>query len=388
MKSVSVIVIGGCHHNTLGVVRSLGRKGLKPVVVLTNTGSCSVLESRYISKGGAANGSDEAISLLEREFANQDDTPVVIACHDEISSKLDQNRDRLSTHLILPGCKQQGRVTEIQNKQSMATLALKVGMRVPYTAVYSDTTQLSIGSIPMPCITKQLVSKDGTKSDIRICSTVNELKKFLEYEAGREFMVQQFIDKDIEFQLIGCSLNDGNEIIIPGVSIIIRQPSNTNTGFLHYTNLDSSFNETIEATKRFMREVGYSGLFSAEFLRGKDGVDYFMEVNFRNDGNSIAVTNAGVNLPYIWYLGSTGQDYQSELQPIHDEYVMPEFAELELFREGVITRKQWKDDMQRATSYMDYAPDDPAPTEGWRRYRRAKRFAYIRHIINTFKNKK
>ena len=34
----------------------------------------------------------------------------------------------------------------------------------------------------------------------------------------------------------------------------------------------------------FIREVGYTGLFSMEFLRDKYGNDYFMEINFRMMG--------------------------------------------------------------------------------------------------------
>ena len=43
------IVIGGNHHNTLGVIRSLGRKGVMPYVILTSGDNNSfVLKSKYI----------------------------------------------------------------------------------------------------------------------------------------------------------------------------------------------------------------------------------------------------------------------------------------------------------------------------------------------------
>ena len=34
MEQNNIIVIGGNHHNTLGVIRSLGYKGLRPYVIL------------------------------------------------------------------------------------------------------------------------------------------------------------------------------------------------------------------------------------------------------------------------------------------------------------------------------------------------------------------
>ena len=113
-----------------------------------------------------------------------------------------------------------------------------------------------------------------------------------------------------------------------------------------------------------------------------------MEINFRNDGNVIAVTNAGVNLPYIWYLFCSGQNYKSEVFPIHDEYVMPEFAELSLFIQRQINWAQWKSDMKKATSYMDYAEDDLAPTDGWKQYKKQRRTAIVKRIIKTIIGKK
>ena len=383
-----VIVIGGNHHNTLGVVRSLGRKGIKPIVIITKSGSEKILASKYVGKGYSVEGSEAALALLNDFFLHESLKPVVIACHDNISSLLDLNRDKLKNYFILPGTAVQGRVTKVMNKQRMALLAEKVGMKVPNTLVLNSSSIISGEQLTMPCITKPLASRDGSKSEIKICYNKDELYAFLSKEKGRNFLVQQYIDKEIEFQLIGCSLNEGKEVIIPGVSVIIRQPLNTNTGFLHYTSLNSTFDKTIEATQKFFCSIQYNGLFSAEFLRGRDGTDYFMEVNFRNDGNSIAVTNAGVNLPYIWFLASSGMDYKKEIHPVHDEYVMPEFAELDLLANRSISKKQWKADMRLATSYMDYAEDDPAPTDGWKRYKKAKRQALLKRFVNSIIKRK
>ena len=42
----------------------------------------------------------------------------------------------------------------------------------------------------------------------------------------------------MEFQLIGCSLDGGETIIIPGYTRILRQPRNTNTGYLEYSPIE------------------------------------------------------------------------------------------------------------------------------------------------------
>lgn len=382
------IIIGGNHHNTLGVIRSLGRKGIMPYVIITSGGTSSfVLKSKYIKKGYVVNGSDEALDLVLRDFAKENDKCVLIACHDVISSVFDLNREKLSPYFCVPGTMEQGKITRLMNKKKMGELASKMGFSVPETKYINANSTIDLDVDFFPCITKPVDSISGKKNEIVVCRTREELSAFL-INHDKDYVVQHFIDKRYEFQLIGCSLKEGNEIIIPGVSVIIRQSQSSNTGFLHYTELDDSFSHTVETTKSFLREIGYSGLFSVEFLRDKNNRDYFMEINFRNDGNTISVANAGVNLPYIWYLYCIGAEYRQEIKSIHDEYVMPEFAELGLFQQRQISWKQWRDDMNKATSYMDYANDDPAPTDGWNRYRKQKKKAVIIRIMNTIIGKK
>lgn len=368
-QNKSVIVIGGNHHNTLGVIRSLGRKGIRPYVILTSGDKTSfVLKSKYILSSIVVNTSDEAIDVLLSNFCNREYKPVIIACHDKIASLIDLNREKLSSYFILPGCNFQGAITAMMDKKKMSEFAIKNGLMVPNTFILNPKMLEASNDITFPCITKPVASVSGSKNDIHVCYSKSELTKYISNSINQELLVQQFIDKSTEFQLIGCSLDAGNDIIIPGVSIILRQPSTTNTGFLHYKTLDISFYKTVEKTKKIIQELGFSGLFSVEFIRDNHGDDYFMEINFRNDGNAIAVTNAGVNLPYIWYLNGIGEEYKNEVSKIKEEFVMPEFAELALLAQCEISLRDLWRDMKLATSYMDYDPNDTSPTNGWKLY--------------------
>ena len=149
-------------------------------------------------------------------------------------------------------------------------------------------------------------------------------------------------------------------MIIPGVSKVIRPSKTSNTGFLHYDRLDDSY--PIQQVKDMLSKMNYSGLFSAEFLRDKKGNDYFMEVNFRNDGNAIAVTAAGVNLPYLWFQSSLNDspiDTSSlKIQPV---YVMPEYDDFVHVLHHTISLKTWIKDMRRSDWYMEYDKADKKP---------------------------
>lgn len=261
---------------------------------------------------------------------------------------------------LVPGSLEQGLLTYYMNKQTMTELAKEVGLSVPDSTVVKGDIDLK--TIEFPCIIKPILSKDGKKQDIKTCNNIEDLRKAIEEGSCYSYQVQKFLEKDFEYQLIGLSLHGGDELIIPGISHCIRPCPRTNTGFLRYESLNG-YNIPLEKCRSFMKKVKYEGLFSMEFLRGKDGVDYFMEANFRNDGNAISVTKAGFNLPYLWYLYCTGKDYKAELNRcnLRPVLIIPELDDI-----GFVTRKEisictWIKDIIRTDAFMEYDSNDKKP---------------------------
>lgn len=364
MKVNEVVVIGGNHHNSLGVIRALGEKGLKPILILvSNDKKPFVRYSKYLHRTIQITNNELIPEVLLTECTSSYDKPVVICCSDSSSGVIDENRNKLCPFFFLPGTDEQGRVSYLMSKRVMADLAIEVGMHIPPTS-YGDVTQ-NIDNIILPCILKPLFSRMGSKSDIHVCKTWEETKKGIENIGVDNVQIQQYIDKDFEYQLIGCSTKD--DVIIPGVSHILRPCKGSNTSFLHYEPLEDEFCD-IAKCREFVRKTGYKGLFSLEFLRDKCGQDYFMEINFRNDGNAISVTEAGVNLPYIWYLACIGQDYRDEVnKKIKSSYVMPDVAELKLLLTGQISILDYLNDLRKTNRFMEYDANDPKPF--WRMVR-------------------
>ena len=357
-----VFVIGGCHHNLLGVIRSFGEMCINPFVIIeTKDINPYVAKSKYIKKCWIVEKELSVLGILIKEAGRHGDKPVVIACADNLSSLLDTHRDELREYYTLPGAEEQGRITKLMNKEEMSRLALQTGFLVPMS-VAVDTSEKQCIDIPLPWIVKPLVSKDGLKSDIERIYTKEDWDEYCNKHSAR-VQVQQLIDKDFEYQLIGLSLNSGEEVVIPGVSHVIRPAATTNTGFLHYDPLSDSYCDVLEKGKNFLKATGYSGLFSLEFLKGKDGSDFFMEINFRNDGNAICVTAAGLNLPYIWYLYHAGGNYKDIIDNycIKGVYVMPEFADLSLVIHRELGLREWLKDIKRTDRFMEYDKNDKKP---------------------------
>lgn len=358
MEQNKVIVIGGNHHNTLGVIRSLGYKGLKShVVVVTDHRSPYVCYSKYVLRYQILPSAGKIVEYLLKIKDAYLIKPVIISCADFVTAELDSHQEQLSNYYHLPVGK--GNIVQVMNKNTMAKIAIDCGFKIPKNVVLRDV-KFSDGKM---YILKPLRSIEGSKSDIVIVRSREELDKFLSSPHCNNLQIQEYIKKKLEFQLIGCSLHSGEEVIIPGASIILRQPENTNTGFLKYVGFNEFHYDKIEACKRFIQAIGYSGLFSMEFLRGSDEIDYFMEINLRNDGNSICVTAAGVNLPYIWYCSCLeSEDWKNEAsRTVRKTIVMPEFDDFVNVLKHRISLKQWIKDVQRTECFMEYDKTDTKP---------------------------
>lgn len=348
------IVIGADHHNTLGVIRALGRKGVPLRLILVSEDKRPfVAASRYIGEVVTACSESSLPNVLSdvRKDIGHMNPVVLFSCSDKVSAVLDRNRGMLESEgYVVPGTVDPNGLEYWMDKQVMADAAVASGLNVPLS-----------GTGQYPLIAKPKKSISGSKEDIRILENDEEYMQYVSAHPDMDIQYQQFIDKDSEYQLIGCSIDNGGKVIIPGVSVILRQPRETNTGFLEYRPLDSSL--PVGACMQFLKAIRYSGLFSMEFLRGKDGKDYFMEINLRNDGNAVCVTEAGVNLPYVWYLASIGKPWEDEASNrIRSILVMPEFDD---FRNSVLRGEipffRWLKDVHRTDCFMEYAPDDKAP---------------------------
>jgi len=354
----SAIILGGSHHNTLGLIRSLGRAGVRVSLVLHDGKTDSyLLRSRYLAESAVVADVASVVPLLKGRKP-EPVKPVVFCASDGAAREIDLHRNELADTYCLPGCGRQGEVARLMDKAVMARLAASCGLRVP-ASIEMETKAPQLEAVPYPCIVKPLLSTEGAKSDICVCENEAQLRAALLRCQSPRVQVQAFIDKAMEYQLIGVSTD---QVRIPGRSRILSQPMVTNTGFLHYEHLDGT--EPVAECERFLRECGFRGLFSMEFLRDREGRDWFMEINFRNDGNAIAVTEAGANMPLCWFRYGVGAPTQTEPFSIREIYVMPEFDEIQLWNgQRIGWRRMWRE-MKQADAFMEYDPEDPAPTRG------------------------
>jgi len=338
-----VIIIGPAHHNTLGVIRSLGKAGLKEKiqVILRGDVNCAFTKTRYVKSDNYYFCRDYIHAmdlLLELKPKKEEPKPVVICCSDVAISEVDQRYDTLSVYFHLPNAKhKESEITRLLEKATQISIAKELGLLVPETMTYHKGDKLVWDKYP--CIIKPLDIHVGGKADILICKDAHELQSTIsQLKNSVVFIIQPYIEKSLEFQIIGCSL--GDRIIAPGYTQIIRQPYNTNTGYLVFDSL-SKLDFNINKVSDFVASIGYTGLFSVEFIRDKSGNDYFLEINMRNDGNAYCVMAAGCNLPLIFYRYMSAGDIPSAEISIKRTYLIPDFIDLTEARRQKVNMISW-----------------------------------------------
>ena len=118
---------------------------------------------------------------------------------------------------------------------------------------------------------------DGGKCDESICWNKAELENKAKTIKGNDFLVMKYVLKEKEINYFGLALE--GKIYIDYHDE--RPRFNAGSYGLYITFHRNEESSLLDNIKAMMLETGYNGLFDVEFIQGKDGVLFFLEVNFR-----------------------------------------------------------------------------------------------------------
>lgn len=346
-----VIIIGSNHHNTLGMIRCLGRCQLDVDLILIGHDGY-VSKSRHINKTIVISDAAFLVETLLKHYGHEKDKPIIITCTDISEHILDINYDNLSDKFLFFNCQEQGRITHFMNKQVQADLAESAGLNVPYSQVYDD----DLSDVTFPCIIKPNQSISGGKK-VSVCNNLNALREALkDFSEIDSILIQPFIKKDGEIVVLGYASD--NHIVIPGY--IIKHRDN-NGGTLYSSVSDSRQlpSEFIDKIKRFISYMNYDGLFGVEFIID-NGTFYFIEANLRNDATTYALAVAGANLAdyYIKSKISNGFIPKYEIKGID---AIVEFNDFKHRKENDVSIFKWLNQLRKSECKYYWDIKDPLP---------------------------
>jgi len=307
-KSKAVVL--GISGNGLGIVRSLGRRGVE-VVVVSDTDCSANLFSRYISEKWFLYGSESALvdELLIRgeSFTEK---PVLFPVRDAtvlaLADRLDEVRRYY--HLVMPP-------SEIVKKSLCKTtfyqMAEEFGLSVPRT--FSVKNQNEISELPAdvkyPVIVKPEYRSDSYIANVSGKAFIAKNKddmfgcygNFSEYQA--EAIIQEYIpgsDSDLYFCFQYYKKNNNLTASLCGRKIRQYPPSCGSTSSCEVVRNP----EVEEITTRFFKKIDYVGPCSMELKRDpRDGRFYLIEPTVgRLDWNNAFAEGNGLPIPFMNYL--------------------------------------------------------------------------------------
>lgn len=370
-----VIVLGGNHHNGLGIIRSLGEAGINVSYIVFGKEKNYVIKSKYLKKYWYATSEGHFIDILHTHFQKTEEQKgILIPSDDYTAALIDKNINKLKGKYIFPSINEEENAISIHmNKKVMTKLAERHGFLVPKSfeielkeQKYSPI-QLRQHRIAYPCIIKPLESINGSKSDIIICNDDIELiesLKGLKNEYDKIF-IQEFIEKKGEVGIQGIALHNGNDIIIPGVIEKIREstiaPGSTTYARVVKKSPHIDLEEIKTLITNFINELGFKGIFDLELMYTKDRV-YFIELNFRNGAYGYAFTKAGINMPKILCLDLINKDISKESIQINQEItLMSEFADIKNIFSKKISLLSWIRQISAVGAYLTFNIKDIKP---------------------------
>ena len=360
------IVMAIEHYNPLGIIRSLGESGVRPVYIAVKGRGISASASKYVLKVHYVDSVEEGYEVLINEYGDVAEKvglkPLLFTSDDKDVGYFDYHYDELKNKFIFFNAGAVGRINEFMDKYNILELAKKHGLKT------LDARVCKRGEIPegigYPVITKSISpTVGGWKSDVHICQSDEELKTAYESIKAPTVLVQKYIEKQNEYCLEGFSANKGRDVLIAIANTYNYLLPDYYSPYMTVSVMD---NERIRnALSGMIEEIGFEGLFEAEFLIDQDGTYYFGEINFRNSTWSYAATKVGMPLPVLWAetqeQGYMRKDIQKNFEPFTAMVEPIDYAKR--VKTGKIDVAEWMRDFKEAKCCYYYDAED---TEPWR----------------------
>lgn len=361
IKDHKFIIIGSDHSNTLGQIRCLGEKGIRPIVVITEKNPYLITKSKYLGELHQVDNLAEAPRYVAEHWGHEPMKPFLYTDRDDFMCAIDDCYDLLDGRFYFWNAGEKGRIRRLINKEEQIALAKECGLNV------IPTERVKRGELPKtlsyPIFTKAPNSLNPYwKANAFVCHSEEELLEAYKHMGIDDVLLQKYIRKRDETPIEGISIDGGRE-----VKLLVQKTSSrfANNGFGVYGKIVSFTDEKLEAiVSVFMRKACYTGIFEIEFIVDSNDDRYFLEVNFRNTMFNHACANYGANLPWLfakWTLDGHINRNDIVLAKTPNR-VMYEFDDLkESVVHGNISFWTWSRDFRRADSYLYIDKHDMGP---------------------------
>ena len=314
VRDVGAIVIGGDYQG-LGIVRSLGRRGV-PVCVVDDEHSISRFSRYSKSFVSLANLRDQrhvVDSLLEIGKRLGLEGWILYPTREELVAALSHNRAELSKVFRVPTPDWES-VKWAWDKRNTYRLAQELDIPIPVTHYPENIDQLAqLDRLAPPFAIKPAIKEHffyATKAKAWCANSHSELRtlfeKASELAGDGEIMVQELIPGGGSQQFSYCAFFRNGAAVGKMVVRRTRQhPLQFGRASTYVETVDIPLLE--ELSERFLRAIDYYGLVELEYkLDPRDSQYKLLDVNARTWGYHSLGAKAGVDFSYMLYSDQVG----------------------------------------------------------------------------------
>jgi D-aspartate ligase len=317
-KTIGAVVVGGDYQG-LGIVRSVGRRGV-PVCVIDDEHSIARF-SRYtthaVTVADLRNEEQAVRAVLEIGRRLNLEGWVLYPTRDETVAAFARSRSLLSGFFRVP-TPQWDTTKWVWDKRNTYRLANELGIPTPRTWYPNNVEELEQISTDPPFTIKPAIKEHffyATKAKAWRANTRVELRELFQRAAAQvepgEVMIQDLIPGDGQQQLAYCAFfKQGRSV----GSMVVRRTRQHPPEF----GRASTFVETVdlpmlqELSERFLGAINYYGLVEMEYkLDPRDGQYRLLDVNGRTWGYHSLGSGAGVDFPSLLFADQIGEPLQS-----------------------------------------------------------------------------
>ncbi len=310
----AVVVPAVGSPSSVTAVRSLGRRGVRPVAVSEDDDAPS-FRSRYCAESVVVpDPSDDVAGYGDAllRLAERGDVRTVLPFREPDVYVLATRRDEFAEHVATPW-KPYDTVERVQDRLRLFEAAERAGVAVPDTAPLDEWDRWD-----EPTVVKSrysvLVDDDGTSyPGVEFVGADEEPPdpERVEAEWGHVPIAQEYVPGDDEGGFF--ALYDDGEAVASFQHRRVRSYKYTGGASVYR---ESAYDERLDADGRaLLAELDWHGPAMVEVKHDpRDGTPKLMEINPRFWGSLALPVRAGVDFPYLYYRLATG----GVERPVHD----------------------------------------------------------------------
>lgn len=361
MNKEKIIIVGNDHANSIGLIHCLGAMGLYVIVVMWGRKTGLVKSSKYVRELNTAADAKACMQLIAEKYGQLKETIVLFAGCDDAAVAMEECRGLLPKNIVFQQTRGIYSLKDLDNKNLQVSIAAKSGFNVPKSWEI-ESKDIIPSDVVFPCIVKALVAREGSKADLLVCDNEESLKTNIELVLSRNHKVQlqQYINKDFDYDMMGCRFQNGEIVTVCLKKLGIYPPK---VGLATVSETIITPVEILYAAKKYLEEINYYGIFDFEFMHSTDDdKNYFIECNLRNSGSNEFAFKAGINIPYAHYLDMIGEDYKRALGDYHQgQHYIREMQYFKALLKHTIPLKEVIKDLRKSDGCLTYDKRDRLP---------------------------